>query len=81
MKSLKLNKIEGNCLEKRELVDIKGGHTMVVGNCIITYSCSCGCQYENRGGSSTNANMGANKASGLRGSNPTVWCDARGDCN
>ncbi|MEG2514221.1 MAG: TIGR04149 family rSAM-modified RiPP [Bacteroidaceae bacterium] len=81
MKSLKLNQIENSRLAKNEMKHIMGGrYTMIVGNCVVSYTCSCGCQYANSGGSSTDANKSANRSGGLRSSNATVWCDVVGDC-
>lgn len=54
MKSLKLNQIENSRLAKNEMKHIMGGrYTMIVGNCIVSYTCSCGCQYANSSGPST----------------------------
>jgi natural product precursor len=58
-KKLKLNVLNANSLSERELNQMKGGK-----------SCSCGCQHANSGGSSVNANRGANYAGGLHTSYP-----------
>lgn len=54
MKDLKLNK-----LNRSDMKQITGGETP-------TYKCSCGCQYANQGGSSTNDNCVANAKNGLK---------------
>ncbi|MEG2336742.1 MAG: TIGR04149 family rSAM-modified RiPP [Bacteroidales bacterium] len=54
MKSLKLNKIEGNRLDKKEMNHLCGGNT-----------CGCGCLHENSGGSTRCANAAANFKGGL----------------
>lgn len=54
---LKLNQLANADLKKREMNALFGGGTP---GC-----CTCGCLYENSGGSSSSANSGANDSSGL----------------
>ncbi len=53
MKNLKLNVLEAQNLNNKEMNALRGG------------SCCCGCNYANRGGSSTGDNNSANTAGGL----------------
>lgn len=56
MKSLRLNKIRTNELTKRQMSSVTGG---------TSPTCTCGCCYENDGGSNTSDNMAANYDGGL----------------
>jgi natural product precursor len=49
MKKLKLNVLASESLSKIEMNQVKGGN-----------SCTCGCQYADKGGSSIEANCNAN---------------------
>ena len=55
---IKLNALNQNELEKREMNSLKGG------NC-----CVCSCYYAGQGGSSNQANSGANHDNGLHSPN------------
>lgn len=57
LSKLKLNQLSNADLEKREMNALVGGGTP---GC-----CTCGCLYENVGGSSSSSNSGANNSSGL----------------
>jgi natural product precursor len=54
MKSLKLNNLEKNSLNEKEMSHITGGG-----------ACGCGCAYAHDGGSSTQDSGYANQADGL----------------
>lgn len=51
LKKIKLNKLSGNALAKRQMKELKGGESC----------CSCACLYANDGGSSTFDNGTANQ--------------------
>jgi len=53
-KMLKLNE-----LNKKEMVMVRGGDER--GCTSGSSTCTCGCQHENNGGSSTSQNLGANR--------------------
>ena len=54
MDSIKLNRLTENHLKNREMSSITGGA-----------GCSCGCQYQNSGGSSSACNADANQKGGI----------------
>ena len=61
MKNLKLNQ-----LSSKEQEQIRGGEYWTCGGAYFPhYSCGCGCNFANSGGSSTSANFSANRNSGL----------------
>ncbi|GHV35016.1 hypothetical protein FACS1894178_3710 [Bacteroidia bacterium] len=71
MKNLKLNKIAEGNLNEKQMHQIKGGGPE------DWATCTCGCQYENQGGSSTGNNMSANCVKGLKapkGVEVKSWC-------
>lgn len=55
MKKIDLLSLESNVLSRKEEEMVNGGNY-----------CTCGCQYQNSGGSSTNDNMDANYQGDLR---------------
>jgi natural product precursor len=55
MKTLKLNKMSGQLLSKKQ-------QSLIVGGSMV---CGCACAYEGRGGSSADANGVANRSGGL----------------
>lgn len=62
MKKIKLNSIERNTLNIREMNSVKGGEVV----------CGCGCQFELNGGSAFVDNAYANEAAGDIPSNSAV---------
>lgn len=68
MKTLKLNKLEKNCISRKEMHYLYGGA-----------GCGCSCRYAGHGGSTTDANGNANKARGLYSPNSLfVWVNGVG---
>jgi natural product precursor len=69
MKKMKLNALESQSLNNKEMNAVRGGEP---GDC-----CACGCNYANQGGSSTNDNARANAAGGLysEGTSAIISCD------
>jgi natural product precursor len=66
MKNLKLNKLNSEVLSSEQQQQIRGGEYWTCGGDNFPhYSCGCGCNYANSGGSSTAANFSANRSSGL----------------
>jgi natural product precursor len=59
MKNMKLNALENQSLNNREMNAVRGGD--------CTRVCSCSCYYANNNGSSINANGDANYGSGASG--------------
>lgn len=58
MKNLKLMVAEGNLLNEKEMISVRGGSDKKP-------ACGCACAYANNGGSSTADNYSANDAKGL----------------
>jgi len=58
MKNLKLMVAEGNLLNEKEMISVRGGSNEKP-------SCGCACAYADKGGSSTADNKAANDAKGL----------------
>ncbi|MBR4821944.1 MAG: hypothetical protein IKZ71_02210 [Bacteroidales bacterium] len=59
MKNLKLMVAEGNLLNEKEMISVRGGKQ--------GRACGCACYYRNTGGSSVEANRDANYAGGEHG--------------
>ena len=71
MKSLKLNQLDSQRLAEKEMLNVTGGQggwRYDIGpNGTYTRYCTCGCAYENNGGSSTEDNKNANYSGGTSG--------------
>lgn len=71
MKSLKLNQLDSQRLAEKEMLNVNGGQGGwrydVAPNGTYTRYCTCGCAYENNGGSSTEDNKNANYSGGTSG--------------
>ena len=71
MKSLKLNQLDSQRLAEKEMLNVTGGQggwRYDIGpNGTYTRYCTCGCAYENNGGSSTEDNNNANYSGGTSG--------------